>query len=134
MSFTMPKNIYCTFDSYCLGVECCINIKLAMFLKVFKFWARFDPCADPMQFVMAFDKYNYTIKITGSLNFDGQLLLFFLFVFFFTNMCLSISVYNLSKKQEVSVSTKYVSLLGFENELKTGIKIDLMGGLEVVVK
>eukprot|EP00105_Crassostrea_gigas_P044415 XP_019928563.1 PREDICTED: uncharacterized protein LOC105342369 [Crassostrea gigas] len=93
MSFTMPRNVYCTFDSYCLGVECCINVKLAIFLKVFKFWARFDPCADPMQFVMAFDKYNYTIKITGSLNFDG-----------------------------------------FENELKTGIKIDLMGGIEVVVK
>lgn len=106
-----------------------------MFLKVFKFWARFDPCADPMQFVMAFDKYNYTIKITGSLNFDGQLLFWFFFlVFFFTNMCLSISVYNLNKKQEVSVSTKYASILGFENDLKTGIKIDLMGGLEVVVK
>lgn len=49
-------------------------------------------------------------------------------------MCLSISVYNLNKKQEVSVSTKYASILGFENDLKTGIKIDLMGGLEVVVK
>lgn len=72
MSFTMPKNVYCTFDTYCLGVECCINVKLAMFLKVFKFWARFDPCSDPMQFAMAFDKYNYTIKIKGSLNFDGK--------------------------------------------------------------
>lgn len=87
MSFTMPKNVYCTFDSYCLGVECCINVKLAMFLKVFKFWARFDPCADPMQFVMAFDKYNYTIKITGSLNFDGQL-------FFGTKMSLYLSQFT----------------------------------------
>lgn len=53
-----------------------------MFLKVFKFWARLDPCANPMQFVMAFDKYNYTIKITGSLNFDGQFNFFNRYEFF----------------------------------------------------
>lgn len=75
-----------------------------------------------MQFVMAFDKYNYTIKITGSLNFDGQ------FNFFSHKSPFS------EWKSKVSIRTKYVSLLGFENELKTGIKIDLMGGIEVVVK
>lgn len=72
ISFTMPKNVYCTFDSYCLGVECCINVKLMMFLKVFKAWARFDPCTTPMKFTMAFENYKYEIDINLSIQFDGM--------------------------------------------------------------
>ena len=72
ISFTMPKNVYCTFDSYCLGLECCINVKLMMFLKVFKAWARFDPCTTPMKFTMAFENYKYEIDINLSLEFDGK--------------------------------------------------------------
>lgn len=43
-----------------------------MFLKVFKFYARFDPCSNPMQFSFGFDKFNHTIEIKGSLDFDGK--------------------------------------------------------------
>ncbi|XP_062616058.1 uncharacterized protein LOC134277763, partial [Saccostrea cucullata] len=63
VSFTMPKNVYCTFDHYCLGMECCVNVKLMMFLKVFKFYARLDPCSNPLKFVFGFDQYNYTVEI-----------------------------------------------------------------------
>lgn len=37
-------------------------------------------------------------------------------------------------KSKVLIRIKYVFFIGFENELKIGIKIDFMGGIEVVVK
>lgn len=43
-----------------------------MFLKVFKAWARFDPCTTPMKFTMAFENYKYEIDINLSLEFDGR--------------------------------------------------------------
>lgn len=74
LSFTMPKNVYCTFDSMCLGLECCINLKFALYMKVFKVWARFDPCATPqMLFTLGLDSYTYTIEIPANIDFDGML-------------------------------------------------------------
>lgn len=43
-----------------------------MFLKVFKAWARFDPCTTPMKFTMAFENYKYEIDINLSIQFDGM--------------------------------------------------------------
>lgn len=73
LSFAMPKNVYCTFDSMCLGLECCINLKFALFVKVFKIWARFDPCATPhMLFSIGLDSYIYTVEIPANITFDGN--------------------------------------------------------------
>ncbi|KAK3102203.1 hypothetical protein FSP39_009587 [Pinctada imbricata] len=44
LQFNMPKKVYCTFDSLCLGMECCMNVKLSLFLKVFRAYVRYDPC------------------------------------------------------------------------------------------
>lgn len=65
--FIMLKNVYCIFDSYCLGVECCINVKFMMFLKVFKVWVRFDFCIILMKFIMVFENYKYEIDINLSI-------------------------------------------------------------------
>ncbi|XP_062593831.1 uncharacterized protein LOC134255325, partial [Saccostrea cucullata] len=95
MTFTMPKhNVYCTFDSMCLGLECCVNMKFAIFLKVFKVWARFDPCASPrMLFNLGIDSYTYKIEIPTDISYDG-----------------------------------------FEGELNSGNKLDLLGGVELIIR
>eukprot|EP00105_Crassostrea_gigas_P038494 XP_019922642.1 PREDICTED: uncharacterized protein LOC105327901 [Crassostrea gigas] len=94
LSFTMPKNVYCTFDSMCLGLECCINLKFALFVKVFKIWARFDPCATPhMLFSIGLDSYTYIVEIPANITFDG-----------------------------------------YEGELKSGFKLDILGGLDLTLR
>ncbi|XP_062579219.1 uncharacterized protein LOC134241150, partial [Saccostrea cucullata] len=95
LSFTMPKNnVYCTFDSMCLGLECCINIKFAVFLKILKVWARFDPCASPqMFFTLGLDSYTYRIEIPSDITYDG-----------------------------------------YEGELRSGNKLNILGGLEAVIR
>lgn len=43
-------------------------------MKVFKVWARFDPCATPqMLFTLGLDSYTYTIEIPANIDFDGML-------------------------------------------------------------
>ena len=44
MAISTPDNIICTYDSMCLGLECCLNVKLFMFLYTVKAYARYDPC------------------------------------------------------------------------------------------
>ncbi|CAC5381353.1 unnamed protein product [Mytilus coruscus] len=43
LSALIPSNVYCTFDSMCMGVECCINVKILIFLRTVKVFARLDP-------------------------------------------------------------------------------------------
>ncbi|KAK7494165.1 hypothetical protein BaRGS_00014638, partial [Batillaria attramentaria] len=45
LSLGLPKQMYCTMDQQCLGLECCLDIKVAFFRKVYKLYARFDPCS-----------------------------------------------------------------------------------------
>ncbi|XP_048250793.1 uncharacterized protein LOC124111176 [Haliotis rufescens] len=94
MKIGMPKNIYCTFDSMCLGLECCAHFKLFMFRKAYKVYARLDPCE--FQFVVGVEKKFE--KTFGAL--DGL-------------------------KDIVA---------GFDKTLKTGIKLNILGGIELVVK
>ena len=76
ISFTMPtKNVYCTFDTMCMGVECCINAKVFIFLKVFKAYARFDPCE--FKFVLGLDTWNYTYEFP-KISFDGKVIFCFI--------------------------------------------------------
>ncbi|KAL5015120.1 hypothetical protein ScPMuIL_009390 [Solemya velum] len=89
LSFTMPKNMYCTFDSMCLGVECCFNMKIFMFLKTFKAYVRFDPC--DLEFHIGFHTWKKTISLGISYN-------------------------------------------GFEDEIATGITLDLLGGVELILR
>ncbi|KAL5014181.1 hypothetical protein ScPMuIL_008451 [Solemya velum] len=89
LSFTMPKNMYCTFDSMCLGVECCINMKIFMFLKTFKAYVRFDPC--DLEFHIGFHTWKKTISLGSSYN-------------------------------------------GFEDKIATGITLDLLGGVELILR
>ena len=69
MSFTMPKDLVCTFDPMCMGVECCINVKLFMFLHKVKAYARFDPCQ--MEFHYGIDDWHGSIAFP-KLDFDGK--------------------------------------------------------------
>lgn len=69
MSFTMGDNLVCTFDSMCMGVECCMNVKLFMFLHTVKAYARFDPCQ--MAFHYGIDDWHGNITLNFQL--DGKI-------------------------------------------------------------
>ncbi|XP_072033446.1 LOW QUALITY PROTEIN: uncharacterized protein [Amphiura filiformis] len=60
MLISVPNNIYCRFDPSCLGLECCMNIKLFMISLSFKVYARIDPCE--LEFVMGLNSWNYTVS------------------------------------------------------------------------
>ena len=45
LSLGLPEAMYCTMDELCLGMQCCLDMKVAMFRMVYKIYARFDPCA-----------------------------------------------------------------------------------------
>ncbi|XP_076116635.1 uncharacterized protein LOC143084113 [Mytilus galloprovincialis] len=68
LSFTMPENLVCTFDPMCMGVECCINVKLFMFLHTVKAYARFDPCQ--MEFNYGIDDWHNSIKLDIHIDVD----------------------------------------------------------------
>ena len=68
MAITTPDNVYCTYDSMCLGVECCLNVKLFMFLYTVKAYARYDPCDYTLS--VGLQGYNYTIKF--DMGYDGK--------------------------------------------------------------
>jgi hypothetical protein len=57
-----------TYDSMCLGVECCLNVKLFMFLYTFKAFARYDPCQNELRLGFGDDKY--TVKF--DVGYDGK--------------------------------------------------------------
>ncbi|XP_038062441.1 uncharacterized protein LOC119732930 [Patiria miniata] len=61
LQVSLPKNVYCRIDKSCLGVECCMNVKLFMVSLAFKAFMRFDPCE--FQFVLGVNSWNYTIQI-----------------------------------------------------------------------
>ncbi|KAL8609979.1 hypothetical protein ACOMHN_029472 [Nucella lapillus] len=44
LSLGLPKQLYCRVDEQCLGVECCLDIRVAFFRKVYKMYLRVDPC------------------------------------------------------------------------------------------
>ncbi|VDI70196.1 Hypothetical predicted protein [Mytilus galloprovincialis] len=60
MYITTPDNMYCTYDSMCLGLECCMKVKFLMFLYTIKAYARYDPCQ--YQFSFGIGDHNYTLK------------------------------------------------------------------------
>ena len=68
MSITTPDNMFCTYDSMCLGLECCMNIKFMMFLYTIKAYAGYDPCQYEFKFGIK-DKH-YTLKF--DLGYDGE--------------------------------------------------------------
>ncbi|XP_063399953.1 uncharacterized protein LOC134684587 [Mytilus trossulus] len=68
MSITMPDNVVCTFDQMCLGVECCMHIKLAIFRSSISVFARLDP--KEMKFVYGINGNKWTIKLASGSSFD----------------------------------------------------------------
>uniref|UniRef100_A0A1I8J4H2 Vitellogenin domain-containing protein n=1 Tax=Macrostomum lignano TaxID=282301 RepID=A0A1I8J4H2_9PLAT len=44
LQLSLPRPVYCQFDKSCLSVECCIDLKVKVFRKAAKLWARLDPC------------------------------------------------------------------------------------------
>ncbi|XP_052083601.1 uncharacterized protein LOC127720901 [Mytilus californianus] len=69
LSALLPSDLYCTFDSMCMGVECCVNVKVLVFLRTVKVFARLDP--DKMDFHFGVDEYKGTVSFgSGSLT-DG---------------------------------------------------------------
>ncbi|XP_022102001.1 uncharacterized protein LOC110985344 [Acanthaster planci] len=61
LQVSLPKNVYCKIDESCLGVECCMNVKVFMVSLAFKAFMRFDPCE--FQFVLGVNQWNHTIQI-----------------------------------------------------------------------
>ncbi|XP_033637389.1 uncharacterized protein LOC117298318 isoform X2 [Asterias rubens] len=61
LQVSLPKNVYCKIDESCLGVECCMNIKLFMVSLAFKAFMRFDP--SEFQFIIGVNSWNYTVQI-----------------------------------------------------------------------
>ena len=68
MSFTMPKNVYCTFEKNCLGVECCVGLELSFLTKTYKIWTNIDPCSSPIKLSMGvgMNSYQFELKSNGS--------------------------------------------------------------------
>lgn len=68
MSFTMPKNVYCTFEKNCLGVECCVGLELSFLTKTYKIWVNIDPCSSPIKLGMGvgMNSYQFELKSNGS--------------------------------------------------------------------
>ncbi|XP_052071172.1 uncharacterized protein LOC127709610 [Mytilus californianus] len=67
MAITTPDNVYCTYDSMCLGVECCLNVKLFMFLYTVKAYARYDPCDYRLSVGLGDDSYS----VQFDMGYDG---------------------------------------------------------------
>ena len=44
LSLGLPPQMYCVVDDQCLGLECCLDIKVMFFRKTYKMYARYDPC------------------------------------------------------------------------------------------
>ncbi|XP_076076028.1 uncharacterized protein LOC143046852 [Mytilus galloprovincialis] len=61
MAISTPGNIFCMYDPMCLGIECCLNVKLFMFLYTVKAYARYDPCDYTLN--VGLQGYNYTIRL-----------------------------------------------------------------------
>ena len=68
MSFTMPKNVYCTFEKNCLGVECCVGLELSFLTKTYKIWVNIDPCSSPIKLSMGvgMNSYQFELNSNGS--------------------------------------------------------------------
>ncbi len=60
MVISIPGSIYCRFDPSCLGLECCVNIKLFMVHLSIKAYVRIDPCK--LEFVIGLNSWNYTVN------------------------------------------------------------------------
>ncbi|XP_076472270.1 uncharacterized protein LOC143301766 [Babylonia areolata] len=45
LSMALPRHLFCTLDEQCLGLECCLDLRVAMFRKVYKVYLRLDPCS-----------------------------------------------------------------------------------------
>ena len=73
MAISTPGNIFCMYDPMCLGVECCLNVKLFMFLYTVKAYARYDPCDYTLN--VGLQGYNYTIRL--NMGNDGKCSVFF---------------------------------------------------------
>ncbi|XP_078336896.1 uncharacterized protein LOC144626511 [Crassostrea virginica] len=76
MSFTMPKNVYCTFEKNCLGVECCVGLELSFLTKTYKIWVNIDPCSSPIKLSMGvgMNSYQFELQSNGSDSVEGEII------------------------------------------------------------
>ncbi|VDI81101.1 Hypothetical predicted protein, partial [Mytilus galloprovincialis] len=73
MSITMPDNVVCTFDKLCLGVECCMHVKLALFRQHINIFARLDP--PEMKFVFGINHYKTDVQLASGPSTDGKIIM-----------------------------------------------------------
>lgn len=66
MSFTMPRDVYCTFDKNCLGVECCVSLELSFLTKTYKIWINVDPCSSPIRLSLGVGMNSYQFDLFSS--------------------------------------------------------------------
>lgn len=75
----MPDNSYCTYADSCFGVECCVTVKMSLFLKVFKTFVRYEPCQELLylgfaDFEREFNLTDFFSGMSSSIN-DGKFLM-----------------------------------------------------------
>ncbi|XP_070572594.1 uncharacterized protein [Ptychodera flava] len=61
MRNALTKNIYCTFEEHCLGVSCCMDLKLSHFHRSFTAYVSYDPCS--FQLKLGADKWSKTFEL-----------------------------------------------------------------------
>ncbi|KAK3101652.1 hypothetical protein FSP39_005219 [Pinctada imbricata] len=72
LQLSMPEEVYCTFDELCLGVECCMNVQLLFFVKVFRAFIRYDPC----DFKVSMGIDNYLFEHTFTEDNEGKVYMY----------------------------------------------------------
>ncbi|XP_041378093.1 uncharacterized protein LOC121390363 [Gigantopelta aegis] len=85
ISLSLPKNVFCTIDSECLGIECCAFFKLGIFRKTFKLYARLDACN--LQFIVGVEKkFEKVFGANDGLKdmYTGNMLIIIIFFLIFT--------------------------------------------------
>ncbi|GFO16168.1 CCAAT/enhancer-binding protein zeta, partial [Plakobranchus ocellatus] len=67
MSLGISEEMACHVDQQCMGIECCLGVKLFMFRKNYRFYTRYDPCT--MELVVGIND-SYETRLGPSLDMD----------------------------------------------------------------
>ncbi|GFR58906.1 CCAAT/enhancer-binding protein zeta [Elysia marginata] len=67
MSLGMAPEMACRVDQQCMGIECCLGVKLFMFRKNYRFYTRYDPCT--MELVVGIND-SYETRLGPNLDMD----------------------------------------------------------------
>lgn len=69
----MPREVYCTYDKNCMGVECCVGLDLSFLTKTYKVWVNMNYCSSPIELSMGVGMNSYQFTLSST-DFDGKLI------------------------------------------------------------